>query len=190
MFHCASVGEVLAAAPLIKAFKTKNPNQAIIVTSNTPTGRAQIKNSLPDTPHCYLPIDFWGASKRFLKTLTPVQLVVLETELWPNLFAAAHAKNIAVNVVNARLSEKSLQGYQKVLPLANGIMNHITTLASHNEEDAKRFLQLGLNKDKVTVTGSIKFDIQIDEAAKSTVAEFKKMLQSQQSLGCRFNPPR
>jgi 3-deoxy-D-manno-octulosonic-acid transferase len=174
VFHCASVGEVLAAAPLIKAFKAENSNQAIIVTCNTPTGRAQIKNSLPNTPHCYLPIDFWGASKRFINSLTPAQLVVLETELWPNLFAAAHAKNIAVNVVNARLSEKSLQGYQKVLPLANDIMNHITTLASHNEEDAKRFLQLGLNKEKVTVTGSIKFDINIDEAAKTTVAEFKK----------------
>jgi len=173
VFHCASVGEVLAAAALIRAFQTKNPNQAIVVTCNTPTGREQIKNSLPNIAHCYLPIDFWRASKRFINTLNPIQLVVLETELWPNLFASAHANNVIVNVVNARLSEKSLRGYQRILPLAHNIMSHITSLASHNEEDGKRFLQLGLSKKKVTVTGSIKFDIQVDEEATAKVYKFK-----------------
>lgn len=173
VFHCASVGEVLAATPLIKAFMTSQPSQAVIVTCNTPTGRAQIAASLKDVPYCYLPFDFFCASRRFIKRLNPKQLVILETELWPNLFATAKSNGVPVSVVNARLSEKSFKGYKKVLPLASNIMSNIQVLASHNEEDAQRFIALGLNKEKVSVTGSIKFDIQVDEEAKATVDEFK-----------------
>ncbi|WP_105167117.1 lipid IV(A) 3-deoxy-D-manno-octulosonic acid transferase [Pseudoalteromonas sp. T1lg23B] len=164
VFHCASVGEVLAATPLIKRFIQTHPSESVLITCNTPTGRAQVTQSFGhDVTVCYLPIDFYFASKRFIKHVQPKLLVVLETELWPNLFTHAKQANCPVCVVNARLSEKSLQGYQRFPNISRWIMTHIDSLASHNEQDAQRFIALGLTAEKVSVTGSIKFDIQLDE---------------------------
>lgn len=160
IFHCASVGEVLAATPLINALQVDKPQLAIMITCNTPTGREQIINNFKDSVQvAYLPLDFPCATQRFLKRINPQLLCILETELWPNLMSQALKKQIPVLVLNARLSEKSQQGYKKVRPLTRIIMNSITMLASHNEQDAKRFVELGLEESKVDVTGSIKFDI-------------------------------
>ena len=176
IFHCASVGEVLAATPLIKAFAANYPTERIIVTCNTPTGREQIHNNLGKTVSiCYLPIDFYYATRRFIKSLQPKQLIVLETELWPNLFAHARNSGCAVQVVNARLSEKSFQGYQKVAPLTQCIMANIDTLASHNQQDAERFVALGLSPSKVSVTGSIKFDIQVSDNERSDAEQLSTL---------------
>ncbi|AOT10169.1 lipid IV(A) 3-deoxy-D-manno-octulosonic acid transferase [Pseudoalteromonas luteoviolacea] len=163
IIHCASVGEVLAAAPLIKKVREQHPNDSIIVTCNTPTGRDEITKQFKDSVHvCYLPIDFGFAVHRFIKTLKPKLLLVLETELWPNLFYYANKHHCPVAVVNARLSEKSYRGYQKVASLTRLIMSNITVLASHNEEDAHRFVELGLSSQRVSTTGSIKFDVTLD----------------------------
>ncbi|MCF6435869.1 lipid IV(A) 3-deoxy-D-manno-octulosonic acid transferase [Pseudoalteromonas sp. MMG022] len=177
VFHCASVGEVLAATPLIKRFIQTHPSESVMVTCNTPTGRAQISQSIGhDIAICYLPIDFYFASKRFIKRFQPKLLVVLETELWPNVFTHAKQANCSVCVINARLSEKSFRGYQKFPNISRWIMASIDALASHNEQDAQRFIALGLTEEKVTVTGSIKFDIQPNDAdikaAKQLKAEF------------------
>ncbi|CAM4019412.1 lipid IV(A) 3-deoxy-D-manno-octulosonic acid transferase [Pseudoalteromonas byunsanensis] len=181
VFHCASVGEVLAATPLIKRFIQTHPNESVLVTCNTPTGRAQIWQSFgSDVATCYLPIDFYFASKRFIKHVQPKLLVVLETELWPNLFTHAKQANCKVCIVNARLSEKSFRGYQRFSNISRWIMEHIDALASHNEQDAQRFISLGLSQEKVTVTGSIKFDIQLNEsditAAQQLKTEFNDRL--------------
>ncbi|BBN80770.1 3-deoxy-D-manno-octulosonic acid transferase [Pseudoalteromonas sp. A25] len=174
LFHCASVGEVLAATPLIKAFRKKYPDEAVIVSCNTPTGRKQIQQSLgDDIALCYLPIDFYFASKRFIKRLKPKLLLVLETELWPNLFSHAKNNDCHVQIINARLSEKSFQGYKKVAALSKTIMANIDVLASHNKQDAQRFIALGLAQSKVTVTGSIKFDIQLSLEERASAAKLK-----------------
>ena len=160
VFHCASVGEVLAATPLIKALQGEHPHLQILITCNTPTGREQIHAQFKNTVACcYLPLDFPLTTARFLKRINPQVLCILETELWPNLIAISHKKNIPVLVLNARLSEKSQQGYQKVAKLTQIIMRSITALASHNKADAQRFIELGLDASKSHVTGSIKFDI-------------------------------
>lgn len=174
VFHCASVGEVLAAAPLIKALQKQHPQLNILITCNTPTGRAQISEQFKNTVACcYLPIDFAGSSARFLKRVNPQALCILETELWPNLMAISHKKNIPVLVLNARLSEKSQQGYQKVAGLTHIIMRSISVLASHNKNDAKRFVELGLPSSKSHVTGSIKFDITPSNEQLTKVANLK-----------------
>ena len=158
--HCASVGEVLAATPLIKKLQKQQPNYSIILTCNTPTGREQIHANFKDSVQCvYLPLDFPCATARFLKKLQPSLLCILETELWPNLLAKSEQLDIPVLVLNARLSAKSQQGYKKVAPLTRTLMNSISALASHNQDDATRFIELGLDAEKVQVTGSIKFDI-------------------------------
>ncbi|MBA6410548.1 MULTISPECIES: lipid IV(A) 3-deoxy-D-manno-octulosonic acid transferase [unclassified Pseudoalteromonas] len=179
VFHCASVGEVLAATPLIKALQKVHPNLNILITCNTPTGREQILNQFKNSVACsYLPIDFPFATARFLKRIKPQALCILETELWPNLMAISHKKNIPVLVINARLSEKSQQGYQKVAKLTHIIMRSITVLASHNKTDAKRFIELGLETSKSHVTGSIKFDITPSEEQLAKVLNLKQLYNS------------
>ena len=179
VFHCASVGEVLAATPLIKALQKVHPNLNILITCNTPTGREQILSQFKNTVACsYLPIDFPFATARFLKRIKPQALCILETELWPNLMAISHKKNIPVLVINARLSEKSQQGYQKVAKLTHIIMRSITVLASHNKTDATRFIELGLEASKSHVTGSIKFDITPSEEQLAKVLNLKQLYNS------------
>ncbi|MDN3475941.1 lipid IV(A) 3-deoxy-D-manno-octulosonic acid transferase [Pseudoalteromonas sp. APC 3355] len=179
VFHCASVGEVLAAMPLIKALQKAHPNLNILITCNTPTGREQILSQFKNSVACsYLPIDFPFATARFLKRIKPQALCILETELWPNLMAISHKKNIPVLVINARLSEKSQQGYQKVAKLTHIIMRSITVLASHNKTDAKRFIELGLEASKSHVTGSIKFDITPSEEQLAKVLNLKQLYSS------------
>lgn len=179
VFHCASVGEVLAATPLIKALQKAHPNLNILITCNTPTGREQILSQFKNTVACsYLPIDFPFATARFLKRIKPQALCILETELWPNLMAISHKKNIPVLVINARLSEKSQQGYQKVAKLTHIIMRSITVLASHNKTDATRFIELGLEASKSHVTGSIKFDITPSDEQLAKVLNLKQLYNS------------
>lgn len=179
VFHCASVGEVLAATPLIKALQKAHPNLNILITCNTPTGREQILSQFKNTVACsYLPIDFPFATARFLKRIKPQALCILETELWPNLMAISHKKNIPVLVINARLSEKSQQGYQKVAKLTHIIMHSITVLASHNKTDATRFIELGLEASKSHVTGSIKFDITPSDEQLAKVLNLKQLYNS------------
>jgi 3-deoxy-D-manno-octulosonic-acid transferase len=179
--HCASVGEVLAAAPLIKALQKQHPQLNILITCNTPTGREQIINQFKNTVACsYLPMDFAFSTARFLKRINPQALCILETELWPNLMAISHKKNIPVLVLNARLSEKSQQGYQKVAKLTQIIMRSITVLASHNKKDAERFIELGLPPSKSHVTGSIKFDISPSNEQLASVEVLKAQYKTQE----------
>lgn len=183
LIHCASVGEVLAATPLIKQLQLQHPKLAIIITCNTPTGREQIKSNFKDSVQVlYLPLDFPSATARFFKNIQPKALCILETELWPNLMAQCCNKHIPVLVLNARLSAKSQQGYNKVKPLTHAIMNSITRLASHNQQDAQRFIELGLAPDKVAVTGSIKFDIQPNVEQLETVSELKLLYNQQRFI--------
>ncbi|TMP29696.1 3-deoxy-D-manno-octulosonic acid transferase [Pseudoalteromonas rubra] len=180
MVHCASVGEVLAAAPLVRALLAEHPDTPFILTCNTPTGREQLAQLFAkEDQHitiCYLPIDFAFATRRFINQLRPKLLLVLETELWPNLFYYAKKAACPVTVVNARLSKKSQAGYQKVAPLSQFLMDQIDMLASHNKEDAERFVELGLAREKVTVTGSIKFDISLDDNQQEKIDTIKAQL--------------
>lgn len=175
--HCASVGEVLAAAPLIKKMQTRYPSHPLVITCNTPTGRAEVLKQFKGSVYtCYLPIDFAFSTRRFIKRLKPKLVVVLETELWPNLFHYANQHCCPVAVVNARLSEKSFRGYQKFSAISRNIMKNIKILASHNEEDASRFIALGLEESRVITTGSIKFDVTLSENDISKLSDIKSQL--------------
>jgi len=183
VFHCASVGEVVAATPLIKKVQLEYPNNSIVIACNTPTGTEQIKRSFLDTvEHVYLPLDFPCATARLIKYLQPKMICILETELWPNLIATSKKNNIPVLLLNARLSEKSLKGYKKVASLSKSIMQGITQLAAHDESDASRFIELGLDRDKVITTGSIKFDITINQNTLAQVSNIKQQLIHKQPI--------
>ncbi|ATD07658.1 lipid IV(A) 3-deoxy-D-manno-octulosonic acid transferase [Pseudoalteromonas piscicida] len=177
VIHCASVGEVLAATPLIKSVLKEQAATPIIVTCNTPTGREEITKAFHSNVQvhvCYLPIDFAFSVRTFFTTLKPKLLIVMETELWPNLFYYAKQNQCKTLVVNARLSEKSYQGYKKHAWLTKGLMSNIDLLAAHNEEDGERFIKLGLVQSKLHITGSIKFDISITEEEIAKARQFQE----------------
>ena len=177
VIHCASVGEIIAASPLIKQLMADYPQQKITITCNTPTGSEQIVKIFGDAvQHIYLPLDFHGSVKRFLNKLKPAAVIILETELWPNLMMQANGRNIPLLVLNARLSEKSVKGYQLITPLSFELMRSITMLAGHNQSDVDRFKSLGLKDSQATVVGSIKFDIELSRQVKESAKQLKQSL--------------
>lgn len=160
--HAVSVGETLAAIPLIKMLKSHYPNQPILVTTMTPTGAERVKAAFGDTVHhAYIPYDLPGAVQRLLNNMQPMVCIILETELWPNLIHACHKKHIPICLINARLSEKSAKGYQRIAALARDMLQRIDFIAAHAHMDANRFIALGAPKERVVVTGNIKFDIEL-----------------------------
>ncbi|ANQ15883.1 lipid IV(A) 3-deoxy-D-manno-octulosonic acid transferase [Vibrio natriegens] len=165
--HAVSVGESIAAAPLIKALKKQNPEQTILVTTTTSTGAEQVEKLGSLVEHRYMPIDFSFAVKGFLKATNPKQMLIIETELWPNTLNTVHKAGIPITVVNARLSEKSCNNYAKVQALFNLLHPCLTQVLCQAESDADRFERLGVERNKLSVTGSIKFDIQISDDVKA-----------------------
>ncbi|ENH7393854.1 lipid IV(A) 3-deoxy-D-manno-octulosonic acid transferase [Vibrio vulnificus] len=180
--HAVSVGESLAAVPLIKAIKEKTPDQVIIVTTTTSTGAEQIAKLGNLVEHRYMPIDFAFAVRGFLKAINPAKMLIIETELWPNTLATVHKANIPIIVVNARLSEKSQQNYAKVQPLFNLIHPCLGKVLCQSQADADRFAKLGIPTNKLSVTGSIKFDIHISDEIKHQGAELRTLLGQQRPV--------
>ncbi|HAS6349084.1 TPA: 3-deoxy-D-manno-octulosonic acid transferase [Vibrio vulnificus] len=174
--HAVSVGESLAAVPLIKALKAANPAQVIVVTTTTSTGAEQIEKLGDLVEHRYMPIDFAFAVRGFLNAVNPAKMLIIETELWPNTLATVHQASIPIVVVNARLSEKSQKSYSKVQPLFNLIQPCLSKVLCQSQADADRFAQLGVMTEKIIVTGSIKFDIQISDDIKCKGAELRTQL--------------
>ncbi|KIE19470.1 3-deoxy-D-manno-octulosonic acid transferase [Vibrio sinaloensis] len=161
--HAVSVGESLAATPLIKTLKKKQPDQPIIVTTTTSTGAEQIAKLGELVDHRYMPLDFGFTVNRFIKAIKPSQLLIIETELWPNTLHAVAQAGVPITIVNARLSEKSRQNYARIRPLFNQMSNNLSKVLCQTEADANRFASLGVNASKLHITGSIKQDIQASE---------------------------
>ncbi|MFH4512264.1 lipid IV(A) 3-deoxy-D-manno-octulosonic acid transferase [Vibrio alginolyticus] len=174
--HAVSVGESIAATPLIKALKEQNPEQSILVTTTTSTGAEQIAKLGDLIEHRYMPIDFGFAIKGFLKSVQPKQMLIIETELWPNTLHHVYKAGIPITVVNARLSEKSCQNYAKIQRLFNQLHPCLTQVLCQTDSDAERFERLGVEKKKLSVTGSIKFDIQISEQVKQQGQQLRAQL--------------
>lgn len=160
--HAVSMGETIAAIPLIKILQAHYPNLPLVVTTMTPTGAERVKQAFGDSVHhLYAPYDLPFAVQRFYKAINPVIGIIMETELWPNLLAIAHAKNVPMCLVNARLSAKSAAGYQRIPGLSREVLSHLTLIAAHGAVDAERFIALGANPERVVVTGNIKFDLEL-----------------------------
>jgi 3-deoxy-D-manno-octulosonic-acid transferase len=162
--HAVSVGETLAAVPLVQALRSRYPQISIVITTMTPTGSERVRAIFGDTvTHVYAPYDMPDSIARFLRRMNPVIAIVMETELWPNTIAALHRRGIATIVANARLSEKSARGYGRISALTRPMLNMINCIAAQTQVDAARFVALGAPQRNVRVTGSIKFDITLDD---------------------------
>jgi 3-deoxy-D-manno-octulosonic-acid transferase len=159
--HAVSVGEVRAAAPLVKKLCDRCPDHQILVTTMTPTGSATVASLFGDrVVTCYVPYDYPSAVRRFLDRIRPEVLIVMETELWPNIFHACNARNIPVAVTNVRMSESSMRRYLRIAPkLTRATLGQVRLLAVQSNADAERLLKLGADPSRLQVTGSIKFEL-------------------------------
>jgi len=158
--HAVSVGESLAAIPLIKLLQQRYPVIPIIVTNETKTGAERIRVELGDSvTQLYFPYDLPLVLRRFFKALQPKLLILIETELWPNLLASCQLYQVPVVLVNARLSERSAKSYRRILPLMRKVLNGINAIAAQFQADADRFIALGFPAERLQVTGSLKFDL-------------------------------
>ncbi|MFW6750100.1 lipid IV(A) 3-deoxy-D-manno-octulosonic acid transferase [Pseudomonas glycinae] len=163
--HAVSVGESIAAAPMIRALLQRYPQLPITVTCMTPTGSERIHAMFANEPriqHCYLPYDLPCAAARFLDRVQPKLAVIMETELWPNHIHQCAKRGIPVALANGRLSERSAKGYGRFSKLTAPMLAEMSLFAVQTEAEAQRFRDLGARPETVEVTGSIKFDLTID----------------------------
>lgn len=162
--HAVSVGEALAAQPLIEALIARHGAGRVWVTTTTPTGSSRIAAAFGDrVRHSYAPYDLPDAVARFLDRVRPGHAIVMETELWPNLFAACAKRMIPLTIANARLSPRSFRGYSAVRGFAAATLAHCTAIAAQSEADAGRFIALGAPHTRVQAVGNLKFDLTLPD---------------------------
>ena len=162
VIHAVSMGEVNAASPLVRGLQERFPAWPITITSFTPTGSERVSHLFRDGVfHVYAPIDTPGAVRRFYQRLQPRMLVIMETEIWPNLFYGAKSRQVPVVIANARVSEKSVRGYRLWQPLAQHVLQSVSGIAAQTETDASRLVQCGARHSEIQVVGSLKFDVRI-----------------------------
>jgi len=172
--HAVSVGELNAAIPLIIALRERYTDEPIVVTTVTPTGSERLRQVFGDSIfHVYLPYDLPASVKRFLKRIRPGLAVIMETEIWPNLYFACQRQGIPVVIANARLSERSLRGYGPVQPLAGEAIRSATFIAAQSQTDYDRFLSLGAQPDRLALVGNIKYDIDMPHEMVETGLEWR-----------------
>ena len=157
--HAVSVGEVQAAAPVVRALLKRYRDYSLLITTVTPTGSARVIALFGGkVAHVYAPYDLPGVVARFFERVRPRLAIVMETELWPNLFHHCRQRAVPLLLVNARLSARSVAGYRRVPVLAAETLAAVTEIAAQSEADAGRFESLGANPATITVTGNLKFE--------------------------------
>jgi 3-deoxy-D-manno-octulosonic-acid transferase len=179
--HAVSVGESIAAAPMIRALLQRYPQLPITVTCMTPTGSERIQALFAHEPriqHCYLPYDLPCAAARFLDRARPKLAVIMETELWPNHIHQCARRGIPVALANGRLSERSARGYGRFSKLTAPMLAEMSLFAVQTEAEAQRFRDLGARPETVEVTGSIKFDLTIDPQLLQRASELRGQWQA------------
>jgi len=177
--HTVSVGEFLAALPLIRRLQMDEQVQ-LVITTTTPTGSERVRATLSESVfHVYAPYDVPDALARFFKRVQPSLYLVMETELWPNTLAACAKRNIPALLINGRLSEKSARGYARFSRLTQPMLGDLSAALIQNKIDAQRFVALGLPTECAHVTGNIKFDLSLTDELRERATELKQQLSQQ-----------
>jgi 3-deoxy-D-manno-octulosonic-acid transferase len=160
--HAVSLGEMSAAAPLLRALRLKYPQYPLVLTTATLTGRARAAGLFGDGAEVrFLPYDTPGAVARFLDRIRPCLAIIVETELWPNLFAECERRGVPLVLASARLSAKSVARYRRLGDLFRGVFSAVSLVAAQTVEDAERFIAIGAQSARTRVVGNIKFDVSL-----------------------------
>jgi 3-deoxy-D-manno-octulosonic-acid transferase len=181
--HAVSVGETQAALPLVRDLLRRYPEHALVLTTTTPTGSRRAREALGErVVHSYLPYDLPPVLRRFLNRARPVLLVVMETELWPNLYRACRRRRIPLVVANARLSQRSMKRYRWLSPLVRDTLDDVSLIAAQSDADAERFMALGALPGRVRNLGNLKFDLEIPDARRREGLELRRKLGEQRPV--------
>ena len=172
--HAVSLGEVNAAIPLIEALMRRYSDSQFVITTVTPTGSDRVLRLFGDRVfHVYLPYDLTTAVKRFLDRVRPRLAVIMETEIWPNLFMTCAERGISIVIANARLSEKSLRGYWPIQPLARRAIRCASFVAAQSASDYERLSRLGADASRLAIVGNLKFDLAVPTGVRERGAAFR-----------------
>lgn len=181
VIHSASVGEVIAATPLIKSIQEKYPNLPITITTVTPTGSARVKAAFGNSvSHFYLPYDLPFSIRRFLHFIQPKLFIVIETELWPNLIRQMTLNKIPFVIANARLSPRSAKRYGWIRSGIKNMLNEISLILAQDKVSADRYISLGFPEKQLINTGNLKYDLVITEQQRQKIIETANALQINQ----------
>tara|TARA_R110000782_G_scaffold260091_5_gene351246 strand:- start:1384 stop:2616 length:1233 start_codon:yes stop_codon:yes gene_type:complete len=173
--HAVSVGEVNAATPIINNLLEQYPSHLILVTTVTPTGAITVEKHFGNSVrHHYLPYDLPSSVNKFLNIIKPSLLIIMETEIWPNLYHACNDLKIPILIINARLSQQSAKRYRLVSTLMRETLSLVDIIAAQTQDDAKRFISLGALSERVFVTGNLKFDINVPPSIKEQAQSLKR----------------
>jgi 3-deoxy-D-manno-octulosonic-acid transferase len=173
--HAVSVGEVQAALPLIRAIRKRFPDHNMLISTVTPTGAARVRAVFGDTvSHCYIPFEMPIAVDRFFASVKPELALIMETEIWPNLYHGCGVRDIPLVLVSARISPRSVNTYRRFLPLFRDTLSYGIIIAAQSEADAERFRSLGAKPARTWVTGNIKFDIELPPDLAQQGREFRQ----------------
>ena len=174
--HAVSVGEVQAAEPLIKQLLARHPRHPLLLTTVTPTGAARARQLFGDTVRLrYVPFDLPGSVRRFFDRVRPRLAMILETELWPNLYAECGRRDVPLVLASARISPRSVGRYRRLVPLFRQVLSHGIVIAAQSETDAARFRSIGANPARTHVTGNIKFDFEPPPGIEERGARWREM---------------
>jgi len=175
--HAVSVGEVQAAVPLIRELARRFPDKPLLITTVTPTGAARVRSLFGDSvQHSYIPSELPPAVNRFFENTDPQLALIMETEIWPNLYRGCGVRNIPLILVSARISPRSLRGYLRVLPLFRETLSHGIIIAAQSRADADRFRALGASAVRTWVIGNIKFDIELADGLSAQGRQLRAQL--------------
>ncbi len=177
--HAVSLGEARAAIPIVRALRLGRPTACVLLTTTTPTGARSVQDTFGADPlvsHRYVPYDLPGALRRFLDCTQPQLLIVMETELWPNLMHLCRRRGVAVILANARLSERSVAGYRRFPALTRETLHGFLAIAAQTGADAERFRQLGAPAERLRVIGNIKFDLQLPAGVREEALSLRREL--------------
>jgi 3-deoxy-D-manno-octulosonic-acid transferase len=160
--HAVSVGEVRAAAILVPELMRRWPGLPVVITTTTPTGARQVRELFADrVTHCYLPFDLPGAVRRFLDRVQPRAGIVMETEIWPVLFGECNRRAIPITIASARLSARSTPRYRRFRGLLRDVFAGDITVAAQSGADVERYVSIGADPARTSVTGNVKFDLEV-----------------------------
>lgn len=177
--HSVSVGETLSAEPLVKKLLANYPNERFVITTTTPTGSDEVKrlySEYENVYHMYVPYDVMPFVNSFFVKLNPKMFLIIETEIWPNILNKCFAENVPVVITNARLSKRSIRNYTKIPFGKEFLFSNITHINAQTEKDAKRFYSLGVDRDKVTVTGNLKYSMLTPSNLEKNMSSLKESL--------------
>lgn len=174
--HAVSMGEVQAAAPLVRALRSRYPHMPLVLTTVTPTGALRGRSLFGEDVHVrFVPYDLPGCVRRFFDRARPRLAVVLETELWPNLYRECGRRSVPLVLASARISPRSVGRYRLLVSLFRQTLSHGIVIAAQSEDDAERFRSIGANPRRTHVIGNIKFDFELPDGVAASGRQLREV---------------